>query len=102
MNAIHARSQLRYWPTREVVELSIIQPRAERQTRAPGVDQGAVVAEASESRTHPSRVKREATGFEDREGHRAPLASARKHTSRADSLPASPRGRLRQVELRPV
>jgi hypothetical protein len=33
------------------------------------------LAEACGSRTHPSRETREATGFEDREGHRAPLAS---------------------------
>lgn len=33
------------------------------------------MAEACGSRTHPSRETREATGFEDREGHRAPWAS---------------------------
>jgi len=35
------------------------------------------MAEARGSRTHPSRVIREAAGFEDREGHRTPLASDR-------------------------
>src|SRR5687767_14646219 len=33
------------------------------------------MAEAPGSRTQPARVKRAATGFEDREGHRAPFAS---------------------------
>src|SRR5829696_1702310 len=34
------------------------------------------MAEAPESRTQPSRSTREATDFEDREGHRAPFASS--------------------------
>src|SRR5580765_7643268 len=34
------------------------------------------MAEAPESRTQPSRSTRETTGFEDREGHRAPFASS--------------------------
>ena len=33
------------------------------------------MAEAPGSRTQPSRDQREATDFEDREGHRAPFAS---------------------------
>ena len=33
------------------------------------------MAEAPGSRTQPSRGQREATDFEDREGHRAPFAS---------------------------
>jgi hypothetical protein len=33
------------------------------------------MAEAPGSRTQPSRSTREATDFEDREGHRAPFAS---------------------------
>src|SRR5512138_587756 len=33
------------------------------------------MAEAPESRTQPTRETRAATGFEDREGHRAPFAS---------------------------
>src|SRR5919107_1902601 len=34
------------------------------------------MAEAPGSRTQPSRSPREATDFEDREGHRAPFASS--------------------------
>ena len=33
------------------------------------------MAEAPGSRTQPARETRAATGFEDREGHRAPIAS---------------------------
>jgi len=36
---------------------------------------GRRLAEAPGSRTQPSRGQREATDFEDREGHRAPFAS---------------------------
>jgi len=44
--------------------------------RIPRQPQGArSLAEAPGSRTQPSRGQREASGFEDREGHRAPFAS---------------------------
>jgi hypothetical protein len=35
------------------------------------------LAEAPGSRTQPARETRAATGFEDREGHRAPFTSVR-------------------------
>ena len=37
------------------------------------------MAEACGSRTHPGRRSRPTRGFEDREGHRAPCASRRRH-----------------------
>ena len=45
------------------------------------------LAEANGSRTHPSGETQEATGFEDREGHRAPFASR----SGPSDYPPSPR-----------
>src|SRR5919108_5790985 len=55
--------------------------------RRPGLDEARPkgersLAEAPGSRTQPSRSTREATDFEDREGHRAPFASARPDSTR--------------------
>ena len=45
------------------------------RTREPSSGSRGWVAEAPGSRTQPSRDQREASDFEDREGHRAPFAS---------------------------
>jgi hypothetical protein len=55
--------------------LTLVQGHSPRPVRGVRLARSSRMAEAPGSRTQPSRDQREATDFEDREGHRAPFAS---------------------------
>jgi len=57
------------------------------------------MAEAPGSRTQPSRGQREATDFEDREGHRAPFASVEELYPELNCRGTANNRRLRQQQV---